>query len=111
MRSHFTENSKPQLKGSIRLQWDPDHYPNGDRHVKRRAIQLGLKGVQTFSSGEDILHIEDITPFVVEQRKFVSTDLGQLKTPTETLYLVEDTEVNKYLLLDDGDDGVKEEED
>jgi len=28
---------------SVRLQWDPDHDPSGER-VKRRAIQLGLRG-------------------------------------------------------------------
>jgi hypothetical protein len=27
----------------VRLQWDPDHLPNGHPHSKRRAIQLGLK--------------------------------------------------------------------
>ena len=27
----------------VRLQWDPDHTPCGDK-LARRAIQLGLKG-------------------------------------------------------------------
>ena len=27
----------------VRLQWDPDHAPNGDKE-QRRAIQMGLKG-------------------------------------------------------------------
>ena len=29
-------------KSLVRLQWDPDHDPTG-AHVKRRAIQLGLR--------------------------------------------------------------------
>jgi len=29
-------------KSDVRLQWDPDHLPNGESH-KRRAIQLGMR--------------------------------------------------------------------
>ena len=29
-------------KSDVRLQWDPDHLPNGESY-KRRAIQLGLR--------------------------------------------------------------------
>jgi hypothetical protein len=35
----------------VRLQWDPDHYPNGDKHIGRRAIQLGLKQFKSFVTG------------------------------------------------------------
>jgi uncharacterized protein DUF4291 len=28
---------------NVRLQWDPDHLPNGEK-CERRAIQLGLRG-------------------------------------------------------------------
>lgn len=53
----------------LRLQWDPDHDPNG-RKLERRAIQLGLKGETLQSFGNEwIVSIEDITPFVLEQRK------------------------------------------
>ena len=31
----------------MRLQWDPDHLPNGDAHPYRRAIQLGLNATYT----------------------------------------------------------------
>jgi len=34
----------------------------------RRAIQLGVKGVTKFVNGTDILEIQDITPFVEDQR-------------------------------------------
>ena len=51
----------------VRLQWDPDHAPSG-APVKRRAIQLGLRGAALRSYVEDwITDIEDITEFVHEQ--------------------------------------------
>ena len=41
----------------IRLQWDPDHHPHGMSVSGRRAIQLGLKRVQSFLDGSDIIRI------------------------------------------------------
>jgi hypothetical protein len=38
----------------VRLQWDPDHHPNGSP-LKRRAIQLGLRN--------DVSAIVDIGSF------------------------------------------------
>ena len=35
----------------IRLQWDPDHHPHGAKIDGRRAIQLGLKRVESFLDG------------------------------------------------------------
>ena len=66
-----TRGTVRDFKGTVRLQWDPDHLPYGDHHHARKAVQLGLKHVPTFTSGEDILQIEDVTPFVVQQRVFV----------------------------------------
>jgi hypothetical protein len=67
----YLENARRKgstgLGCSVRLQWDPDHLPNGDPHVYRRAVQLGLKGVKGFADGADILKIEDITEFVRSQ--------------------------------------------
>ncbi|CAB9521435.1 expressed unknown protein [Seminavis robusta] len=57
------------VQGTVRLQWDPDHFPNGDRHPYRRAVQLGLRGVDTFRDGKDIVWVEDITGFVQSQAK------------------------------------------
>jgi hypothetical protein len=52
----------------VRLQWDPDHDPDGNK-LERKAIQIGLKGqVLKNFHGEYILKIEDITPFVIELR-------------------------------------------
>lgn len=57
----------------VRLQWDPDHNPQGKKE-NRRAVQLGLKKVHSFSSGRDILKIVDITDFVKENRSFAEKE-------------------------------------
>lgn len=76
----------------VRLQWDPDHNPSGAK-VERRAIQLGLRGeVLARFACEWIVHIEDISSFVAQQRDYAhsgATD-GQLLTPCESIYPVVD---------------------
>ncbi|MCG2615766.1 DUF4291 domain-containing protein [Terrimonas sp. NA20] len=71
----------------VRLQWDPDHDPFGNK-LTRRAIQLGLKGTSLKNFGQrDILQIDDITPFVEEQRQFLKKEqLHQLRIPVETVW-------------------------
>ena len=54
--------------GTVRLQWDPDHSPLGAPHPYRRAVQLGLRGISSYASGDDILEIQDISPFVHAMR-------------------------------------------
>ncbi len=67
----------------VRLQWDPDHGPDG-QPLERRAIQLGLRGDTLAKFAREwILAIEDITPFVVEQRTRRGADLI---TPREAVY-------------------------
>eukprot|EP01125_Pyxidicula_operculata_P014988 TRINITY_DN5064_c0_g1_i2.p1 TRINITY_DN5064_c0_g1~~TRINITY_DN5064_c0_g1_i2.p1 ORF type:complete len:275 (-),score=17.57 TRINITY_DN5064_c0_g1_i2:614-1411(-) len=74
-------------KGTIRCQWDPDHYPDGERHPYRKAIQLGLRNVQSFITGDDILRIIDVTPLVNEQYQHIlSKNYTELVTPQETAY-------------------------
>ena len=52
----------------VRLQWDPDHDPFGNK-LTRRAIQLGLKGQALENFGkQQIKLIEDITEFVIDQK-------------------------------------------
>ena len=81
-------------KSDVRLQWDPDHSPVGDK-VARRAIQLGLRG--SFLSQyarEWIIGIEDISEFVHEQwEHVVQRHYDKLVTPTETVYCLTDLEV------------------
>lgn len=55
----------------VRLQWDPDHDPRGNK-LERRAIQLGLKEETLEKYGKEfVLKIENITPFVREQHEHV----------------------------------------
>lgn len=79
-------NYSKEGSATIRLQWDPDHLPNGSKHPSRRAIQLGLKGVQTFASGEDIVSIQDVTEFVREQAFNMGEDGQDLIVARERVY-------------------------
>lgn len=71
-------------KTNVRLQWDPDHDPYGNK-VERRAIQLGLRHEYLAPfKGEGIIRIEDISSFVAEQRKHIdSGNIEKLMTPKE----------------------------
>lgn len=73
---------KKALKSTdVRLQWDPDHSPTGDK-LTRRAIQLGIKNQLLQTMNEDwIIEIEDLTTFVAEQRK--NTRSAALMVPFE----------------------------
>ncbi|GAB4024102.1 DUF4291 domain-containing protein [Spirosoma koreense] len=64
----------------VRLQWDPDHSPTGNK-LERRAIQLGLKGdtLKLFAT-DWVVSIEDITEFVIEQGRLV--EKGELEKLT-----------------------------
>lgn len=75
---HTHENWKQQLAdSSVRLQWDPDHDPHGAK-LPRRAIQLGLRGETLKKFATDwIISIEDITPFVKEQKRIL--DSGKME--------------------------------
>lgn len=72
---------------NVRLQWDPDHDPQG-RPLDRRAIQLGLRGhVLAHFGREAIVAIEDISEFVSVQREIMlSGKFELLQTPAETVY-------------------------
>ncbi|WP_204105770.1 MULTISPECIES: DUF4291 domain-containing protein [Spirulina sp. CCY15215] len=78
---------KQALKRSlVRLQWDPDRQPNGDR-LERRAIQLGLRGeVLSRYAREWIVEIEDISDFVREQYNHIRDDRENLLIPREENY-------------------------
>jgi hypothetical protein len=86
---------KRRLKQSqVRLQWDPDHDPHGQK-LERRAIQLGLRGemLREFASSW-CLGIEDVTAWVREQHAHLRGHrLERLETPREEVYPVRDPEV------------------
>lgn len=71
-------------RSDVRLQWDPDHDPQG-KPLVRRAVQLGLRGNALARYAKDwILRIEDITPLVRAQHAHVGT--AALETPRERVY-------------------------
>ena len=79
---------------SVRLQWDPDHAPDGSA-LQRRAIQLGLRGdVLSQYARAWIVDIEDISDFVAEQRPMAQVgDHARLMTPREEVYPISDPEI------------------
>ena len=76
-------------QSDVRLQWDPDHAPDGSK-VERRALQLGLRGESLARYAREwIVGIEDVTAFVTEQRLHaLAGDWGKLVLPKEEVYLV-----------------------
>jgi len=91
---------KQSSASSVRLQWDPDHDPAGQKQ-ERRAIQLGLRGEVLQKFARDwIEEIEDISDFVAIQRQAVKTGTYQsLLVPKENVYPVSDPEVARRLQL------------
>jgi len=92
---------KSKVKASsVRLQWDPDHNPYGEK-LERRAIQIGVRGkmIERFSKA-DILEIEDISAFVKEQHQHVlNCQLEQLMVPEEKPLVFKKEELNTFLRL------------
>jgi hypothetical protein len=74
-------------RSDVRLQWDPDHDPQGNP-VTRRAVQLGLRGsVLARYAREWIRRVEDITPYVRDQHaRLEAGGLAALETPAERVY-------------------------
>jgi uncharacterized protein DUF4291 len=71
----------------VRLQWDPDHAPDGTRRP-RRAIQLGLRGdtLRRYAT-EWVVEIHDITAAVHAQHRHVAVgELASLVMPIEEVY-------------------------
>jgi len=95
------EDWKESVKtSSVRLQWDPDHDPYGNK-LERRAIQIGLRDdfIKSFAK-DDILLIEDISEFVKEQYEFVQNKkLENLVVPAERPFLFKDEELNRKLKI------------
>jgi hypothetical protein len=83
-------------RSDVRLQWDPDHLPTGEK-CERRAIQLGLRGAALEAYGKrEIVQIIDMSPFVAEQRSNVHEwKTGKLMTPSERVYVAADPNVAK----------------
>ena len=71
----------------VRLQWDPEHDPFGNK-IERRAIQLGLKDAVLENFGKNyVKRIEDVTGFAKEQYAFLQNNpMELLQVPIENVY-------------------------
>ncbi len=79
---------KTALENSdVRLQWDPDHGPDG-RPLARRAIQLGLRGDVLADYGKrKLVEVIDLTAFVAAQREYaLRGEVQHLRLPSESVY-------------------------
>lgn len=86
-------------KPDVRLQWDPDHGPSGDKK-ERRAIQLGVRReVLRSYAREWLIYVEDISNFVAEQRNNIY-NTSDLVTPREDTYPVSDPDTRFRLGID-----------
>lgn len=104
--THATDEWKRQLESSeVRLQWDPDHFPSGDKCL-RRAIQLGIKGRTLHDFHSYIVGIEDITDTVVlPQAKLalegpIERQQEELVVPLERVYVPSDCELQQHIGID-----------
>ena len=69
---------KADKSNRVVCQWDPDHSPYGGPISGRRAIQLGLKGRESWTNGSDYVAIQDITNFVMAQHQVTMFLIGLL---------------------------------
>ena len=80
------EWKKTVQNSDVRLQWDPDHNPSGNK-CERRAIQLGLRGeILAEYSKEMIIEIINISELLTQQRKNVPDAYEKLLIPKEDTY-------------------------
>jgi len=96
---HSYENWKHLLEQKeVRLQWDPDHDPFGNKQ-ERRAIQLGLKGALLSTFGNEMIQkVENITGFVKTQKQILdSGSIEHLVVPVETVFTTSEQLLNQRL--------------
>lgn len=100
--NHYFDNHdawKTELeKTEVRLQWDPDHDPYGNK-TERKAIQLGMKDeiLKQFCT-EWVTRIEDITGFVKEEhKKVLNKNLSELNVPFEEIIEIKDGNIKKRI--------------
>jgi hypothetical protein len=104
VKSNYTspeEWERAIATSTIRMQWDPDHHPNGSPS-QRRAIQLGLRGRVLKDYGrKEILEILDMSAFVNEQRGNISSErIAELVTPAEREYVPDNPTIRTRIGLD-----------
>jgi hypothetical protein len=107
------ENKKnSDSSGGVTIQWDPDHTPNGDE-MSKRALQIGVKSISWWKTGDKFESIIDMTPLVYHLRDHAKTKNGlypQLFTPQEKIYLVPEN-IAQVISTDTKEEDLKEERD
>jgi uncharacterized protein (UPF0248 family) len=74
----------------VRLQWDPDHDPQG-QPLERRALQLGLRGSVLATYATDaVTEIIDVTDIVERERPHASAPYDRLEVPAEEVFVPHD---------------------
>ncbi len=82
------------------VQWDPDYSLRGIKEVRRKAIQLGLRGAALRRvAAEWIIAVEDITSLVREMDQ-VRHEEALLLLPAERVYPVKDQTLARRLGLE-----------
>ena len=102
------EEWKKQLElTEVRLQWDPDHDPLGNKET-RKAIQIGMKGEVLKCFGTEwITDIQDITSFVrSEYDKVLNNSIVELNVPFEEVLELHDEEIEKRIGIQKGKDSL-----
>ncbi|WP_020527619.1 DUF4291 domain-containing protein [Flexithrix dorotheae] len=91
------ESWKEKLaKSEVRIQWDPDHNPHGDK-LERRAIQIGIKGEKLKKFNSDyIKKIIDITSFVKKQKENLEGDKDNFFVINESIVEIGATLKSKF---------------
>eukprot|EP00903_Cladosiphon_okamuranus_P015467 g14281.t2 len=75
--------SSPRNSGrtadGVRLHWEPERLPSGEKHRTRRVVQLGLKGrwLQMLGSGDAVVRIERLDGLLAEQRAALASSAPQ----------------------------------
>jgi hypothetical protein len=99
------EEWKKQLDSTeVRLQWDPDHDPFGNKEARKASD--GMKGEVLISFGTKwIKGIEDITSFVrSEYEKVLNNSIVELIVPFEEVLELHDEEIEKRIGIQKGKD-------
>lgn len=83
-------------QSEVRIQWDPDHNPVGDK-LSRRAIQIGIKGQSLIHFNNNFIQeINDITYFVNKQRTLLQEDIEKLVVIAESIIEIPPSMKEKY---------------
>jgi hypothetical protein len=69
--------------------------------LDRREVRLGLRSSVLRRYGEEeLLSIEDIAPFVIEQRRHLVNGIAELQMPEERVYIPADDEAIMSIGID-----------